>query len=109
MWRPCGIFDAAYEKDMAIVRTSRHWTALVISLVILFLVPVFGSYYIVSFTNYLAISVIVVLGLPGDVRLTTSPRVWDEPSWRAFEQRSQRVEDARDEAAVRAALRWALD
>ncbi len=63
MWRPCGIFDATYEKDMAIIRTSRHWTALTISLIILFLVPVFGSYYIVSFINYLAISVIVVLGL----------------------------------------------
>ena len=48
MWRPCGIFDATYEKDMAIIRTSRHWIALIVSLVILFLVPLFGSYYIVT-------------------------------------------------------------
>jgi branched-chain amino acid transport system permease protein len=63
MWRPCGIFDATYEKDMAIIRTSRHWAALIASFVILFLVPLYGSYYIVSFINFLAISVIVVLGL----------------------------------------------
>lgn len=63
MWRPCGVFDATYEKDMAIVRTSRHWIALIVSLVILFCIPFIGSYYIVSFLNFLAISVIVVLGL----------------------------------------------
>ena len=63
MWRPCGVFDATYEKDMAIVRTSRHWVALIVSLVIFFFIPFFGSYYIVSFLNFLAISVIAVLGL----------------------------------------------
>jgi branched-chain amino acid transport system permease protein len=63
MWRPCGVFDATYEKDMAIVRTSRHWIALVISLVILFLIPLFGSYYFISLLNSLAITIIVVLGL----------------------------------------------
>ena len=44
MWRPCGVFDETYAKDMAIVRTSRHWMALIVALVIFFLVPVFGSY-----------------------------------------------------------------
>ena len=63
MWRPCGVFDATYEKDMAIVRTSRHWIALIVFLVIFFCIPFFGSYYIVSFLNFLAVSVIVVLGL----------------------------------------------
>ena len=63
MWRPCGVFDETYAKDMAIVRTSRHWIALIVALVIFLLVPVFGSYYLVSFLNSLAITIIAVLGL----------------------------------------------
>ena len=63
MWRPCGTFDETYKQDMAIVRTSRHWIALIVSLVILSLIPLFGSYYFVSFLNSLAITIIVVLGL----------------------------------------------
>lgn len=63
MWRPCGTFDETYKQDMAIVRTSRHWIALIVSLVILFLIPLFGSYYLVSLLNSLAITIIVVLGL----------------------------------------------
>lgn len=63
MWRPCGTFDETYKQDMAIVRTSRHWIALIVSLVILFLIPLFGSYYFVSFLNSLAITIIAVLGL----------------------------------------------
>ena len=63
MWRPCGVFDETYAKDMAIVRTSRHWMALIVALVIFFFVPVFGSYYFVSFLNSLAIAIIAVLGL----------------------------------------------
>jgi tetratricopeptide (TPR) repeat protein len=35
-----------------------------------------------------------------------STRVWDEPSWQAFDERSRRVDEADDAAAVRAALRW---
>lgn len=63
MWRPCGTFDETYRQDMAIVRTPLRWGVLVVSLVVLFLVPFFGSYYVVSFLNMLAITVIVVLGL----------------------------------------------
>lgn len=63
MWRPCGVFDETYAKDMAIVRTNRHWIALIVALAIFFLIPVFGSYYLVSFLNSLAITIIAVLGL----------------------------------------------
>jgi len=63
MWRPCGTFDETYKQDIAIIRTPLRWTMLIISLGILSLVPVFGSYYMVSFLNSLAITVIVVLGL----------------------------------------------
>ena len=63
MWRPCGTFDETYKQDIAIIRTPLRWTMLIISLGILSLVPVFGSYYMVSFLNSMAITVIVVLGL----------------------------------------------
>jgi tetratricopeptide (TPR) repeat protein len=39
-------------------------------------------------------------------RLAT--RIWDEPSWQAFERGSSRVDALKNEAGVRAALRWAL-
>jgi branched-chain amino acid transport system permease protein len=61
--RPCGVFDERYTQDMAIVRTKQHWAALIAALIVLYLFPLFGSYYIVSFLNTFFISVIVVLGL----------------------------------------------
>ena len=61
--RPCGVFDKNYAQDIAIVRTWQHWTILIIALIVLYLFPLFGSYYLTSFMNLLAISVIVVLGL----------------------------------------------
>ncbi len=63
MWRPCGVFDETYKQDMAIIRTPSRWTVMFIFLVVLFLVPVFGSYYLVSLLNSMAITFIVVLGL----------------------------------------------
>jgi len=48
---------------MAIIRTPSRWTVTFIFLVVLFLVPVFGSYYLVSLLNSMAITIIVVLGL----------------------------------------------
>jgi branched-chain amino acid transport system permease protein len=48
---------------MAIVRTKQHWAALLGALGLLYLFPLFGSYYMVSFLNNLFITVIVVLGL----------------------------------------------
>ncbi|MFW6114692.1 MAG: branched-chain amino acid ABC transporter permease [Thermodesulfobacteriota bacterium] len=61
--RPCGVFDKTYAQDIAIVRTWQHWTILTCALIVLYLFPLFGSYYLTSFMNLLAISVIVVLGL----------------------------------------------
>ena len=63
MWRPCGTFDETYRQDMAIIRTLPRWILLLVALTVLFLVPVFGSYYLVSFINTLGIAIIVVLGL----------------------------------------------
>jgi len=61
--RPCGVFDKSYALDIAIIRTWQHWTILVSALILLYIFPLFGSYYLISFMNLLAISVIVVLGL----------------------------------------------
>ncbi|MBW1924361.1 MAG: branched-chain amino acid ABC transporter permease [Deltaproteobacteria bacterium] len=61
--RPCGIFDERYTQDMAILRTKQHWALLVGALILLYLFPLFGSYYLVSFLNNLFITIIVVLGL----------------------------------------------
>ncbi|MEW6614256.1 MAG: branched-chain amino acid ABC transporter permease [Thermodesulfobacteriota bacterium] len=61
--RPCGVFDETYGQDIAIIRTKRHWGALIASLIFFFAFPLFGSYYIISFINYLSVTVIVVLGL----------------------------------------------
>lgn len=61
--RPCGVFDKSYALDMAIIRTWQHWAILISALLLLYLFPLFGSYYLVSFINLLSISIIVVLGL----------------------------------------------
>ncbi|MDY7034929.1 MAG: branched-chain amino acid ABC transporter permease [Thermodesulfobacteriota bacterium] len=61
--RPCGVFNETYKKDIAIVRTWQHWTILVATIVLLFLLPLFTSYYIITLLNFIFITVIVVLGL----------------------------------------------
>jgi hypothetical protein len=38
-----------------------------------------------------------------------STRIWDAASWQTFERRSRRVDEAKDAAAVRAALRWDMN
>jgi branched-chain amino acid transport system permease protein len=48
---------------MAIVRTPLRWGVLAISLAVLCLVPLMGSYYLVGFLNNLGITIILVLGL----------------------------------------------
>ncbi len=48
---------------MAIIRTWQHWTCLIGALAVLYLFPLFGSYYLISFINLSAISVIAVMGL----------------------------------------------
>lgn len=63
MWRPSGTFDETYRQDMAIVRTPLRWGLVIFALVVFLLLPFYGSYYIVSFLNMLAITIIAVLGL----------------------------------------------
>jgi len=61
--RSCGVFDETYEKDIAIVRTWRHWIVLIGFVALLFLLPLFFSYYFISLLNNIFITAIVVLGL----------------------------------------------
>jgi len=63
MWRPCGTFDETYKQDMAIIRTPLRWGVVIIFLAVLFLMPILGSYYLVTLLNSMAITAIVVLGL----------------------------------------------
>jgi tetratricopeptide (TPR) repeat protein len=53
------------------------------------------------------------LGDPARVRqllkARLSARIWDAEAWQTFEIRSRRVDEALDAAALRAALRWAVD
>jgi branched-chain amino acid transport system permease protein len=48
---------------MAIFRTKQHWIAMIGAILFLYLFPLFGSYYLVSFMNNFFITIIVVLGL----------------------------------------------
>ncbi len=60
---PCGVYNERYGQDMAIVRTKRHWAALLGALFLLYLFPVFDLQYFISLINYLCITIIIVLGL----------------------------------------------
>jgi branched-chain amino acid transport system permease protein len=63
MWRPCGIFDDTYAKDMAIIRTPQQWALTVAALAILAILPAFVSMRMLTTINLLAISVVAALGL----------------------------------------------
>lgn len=61
--RPCGVFDERYTQDIAIVRTWQHWLGLMGGLGILYSLPLYGPYYLLSLINSMSIVIIVVLGL----------------------------------------------
>lgn len=63
MYRPCGTFDDTYQKDMAIFRTPFHWVSLIAAILFFYLFPLWGSFYFISFINYVGITIIIVLGL----------------------------------------------
>ena len=61
--RPSGDFDRSYEQDMAILRKKWQWGLLIVSLVVAFTAPLWGSAYVVSTVNQIAYTVIAVQGL----------------------------------------------
>ncbi|MBU2548682.1 MAG: branched-chain amino acid ABC transporter permease [Proteobacteria bacterium] len=64
MYRPCGVFDKTYLKDITIIRTWQHWAWVIGALLLLYLLPVLGfGYYLISLINSLSITIIAVMGL----------------------------------------------
>jgi len=63
MWRPCGTFDATYEKDIAIIRTRTQGWITVAGLIGLALLPEVLGGGMITTVNLIAISVISVMGL----------------------------------------------
>jgi branched-chain amino acid transport system permease protein len=63
MWRPCGTFDDAYKKDIAIVRTPTQWTITIATLVALAILPHVASGRIMTTVNLISLSIISALGL----------------------------------------------
>jgi len=63
MWRPCGIFDDSYGKDIAVVRTPAQWTILLAALGFLLVLPLFFSGYVVTTVNLIGLSVVSAVGL----------------------------------------------
>ena len=63
MFRPCGVFDETYAKNIGIVRTRQHWTLMIIGLFVLLTLPLYVSGAVLHFINLLAISLIAAQGL----------------------------------------------
>jgi branched-chain amino acid transport system permease protein len=62
-YRPCGVFDETYSKDLAVVRTRLGWAFIAGSLAFLFLLPMFFSSAIIANINSIGIVIVSVLGL----------------------------------------------
>ena len=63
MWRPCGVLDDTYEKDIAIIRTRPQWIITGLSLFSLIFLPMMVSGYVLTTINLTAVCIISALGL----------------------------------------------
>ncbi|MBW1787030.1 MAG: branched-chain amino acid ABC transporter permease [Deltaproteobacteria bacterium] len=63
MWRPCGVIDDTYEKDLAIIRTGTQWAWLAIGLILLYLIPHVVSPVALNTINYIAITIVALHGV----------------------------------------------
>jgi len=61
--RPAGDFDRSYKQDMAILRRNWQWLALLAALIVAFTAPLWGTAYVISTANRIAITVIALQGL----------------------------------------------
>lgn len=61
--RPAGDFDRSYKQDMAVMRKPWQWVLLVVVIVVAYTVPYWGSAYLVSTVNQIAIAIIAIQGL----------------------------------------------
>ncbi|MBN1376117.1 MAG: branched-chain amino acid ABC transporter permease [Dehalococcoidia bacterium] len=60
---PAGTCNETLDQDMAIVRTRLQWGILIVSLLVLFAMPLYLGNLALNFVNYLGISIIAALGL----------------------------------------------
>ncbi|MBM3150124.1 MAG: branched-chain amino acid ABC transporter permease, partial [Chloroflexi bacterium] len=60
---PCGTFNEDYGRDTAVIRTRLQWIITILAIVLVLLVPLFGSYYFIGLINKISITIIAVLGL----------------------------------------------
>ncbi|MCX8032199.1 MAG: branched-chain amino acid ABC transporter permease [Thermoleophilia bacterium] len=60
---PSGVFATSYAKDMALLRTKRHWVLLVVLLAIVFTVPQWASHSLLSICTVIGITIIAAHGL----------------------------------------------
>ena len=60
---PCGLYNATYEKDTAIIRTKTQWGLTIFALAFFFTLPAYAPAVIVQLFNLIWIHIIAVLGL----------------------------------------------
>ncbi|MCX5874469.1 MAG: branched-chain amino acid ABC transporter permease [Deltaproteobacteria bacterium] len=63
MWRPCGIFDDTYEKDISIVRTLPQQVLTITGLIALLFLPQLLGAGRITTVNLIGISVVSIMGL----------------------------------------------
>jgi branched-chain amino acid transport system permease protein len=63
MGLPSGTYNRSYDEDMAIVRTRTQWVLLLLSLAILFIIPLWANRYLLTIIIKLCILIIAALGL----------------------------------------------
>lgn len=61
--RPAGDFDRSYKQDTAVLRQRWQWILVALALIVAYTAPLWGSAYVVSTMNEIAIAVIAVQGL----------------------------------------------
>jgi branched-chain amino acid transport system permease protein len=63
MWRPCGVMDATYAEDLAIVRTRDQWILTITALAALYLLPQLVSGVTLNTVNHILITIIALHGV----------------------------------------------
>jgi branched-chain amino acid transport system permease protein len=61
--RPSGEFDTSYARDMATIRRPWQWGLLLVSILVFYTLPLYGSQGLVSLVNRIGITIITVQGL----------------------------------------------
>lgn len=60
---PCGVYNTKYAQEVAVIRTKLQWGIFIASLIALFTFPLYATGYFIGLFNYLAITIVNILGL----------------------------------------------